>query len=469
MKSIRFFKGLSWLIILNILVKPVWLFFIDRQVQILVGYEAYGKYFAILNLSYVLFFLSDIGISNMLNQRMADHASINVIQLLRIKGLLLGVYCLVFCFIAWLTHISDWTILLYVIIIQSLTSLLIFFRNIITAHQYFGRDALLSVIDKTLMILFCGSVLYSSFFGNISLVLFLKIQTGCTAIAVLFSLFFILHKKLITSSVKEDIVNILKQVLPFASIILLMSMHYRLDGFLLERLHTNGALEAGIYASAYRLLDASNIVGYLASSFLVAFIARNKNDKQAMEDAIFNTRHLLMISAVGVVSFVVMFAPWINKLLYHSDRHYNSLVIQLCMASFPGYCLVHIYGSVLTGSARFKQFIIILVISVLFNTVLNVVLIPSKGALGCCSVALVTQYFCGIATLISSKKTLRISLNIKSIATYLLFGLVLILFFYFGKNALINVWIILGIAVFTGLLFLITQVTVLKKYFISLR
>ena len=469
MKSIRFFKGLSWLIILNILVKPVWLFFIDRQVQILVGYEAYGKYFAILNLSYVLFFLSDIGISNMLNQRMADHAPINVIQLLRIKGLLLGIYCLVFCFITWLTRISDWTILLYVMTIQSLTSLLIFFRNIITAHQYFGRDALLSVIDKTLMILFCGSVLYTSFFGNISLVLFLKIQTGCTAIAVLFSFFFILHKKLITSNVKEDIVNILKQVLPFASIILLMSMHYRLDGFLLERLHSDGALEAGIYASAYRLLDASNIVGYLASSFLVAFIARNKNDKEAMEDAIFNTRHLLMISAVGVVSFVVMFAPWINKLLYHSDSHYNSLVVQLCMASFPGYCLVHVYGSVLTGSARFKQFITILVISVLFNTVFNVVLIPSKGALGCCLVALVTQYFCGIATLISSKKTLRISLNIKSIATYLLFGLVLILFFYFGKNALINVWIIFGIAVFTGLLFLITQVTVLKKYFISLR
>jgi len=469
MKSIRFFKGLSWLIILNILVKPVWLFFIDRQVQVLVGYETYGKYFAILNLSYVLFFLSDIGISNMLNQRMADHRPVNGVQLLRIKLLLLGIYFLVFCFVAWLTHISDWHILFYVMFIQSLTSLLIFFRNIITANQYFVGDALLSVIDKVLMILFCGSVLYTSFLGDISLVLFLQIQTSCTAIAVLFSLFFILQKKLITSTVKEDFVNILKQVLPFALIILLMSVHYRLDGFLLERMHSHGAMEAGIYASAYRLLDASNMVGYLASSFLVAFIARNKNDKEAMEDAVFNTRHLLMFAAVGVASFVIMFAPWINKLLYHSDSYYNSLVIQLCMASFPGYCLVHVYGSVLTGSARFKQFIFILLISVLLNTVLNVALIPSKGALACCLAALVTQYFCGIATLISSKKTLSISLNAKSIVIYLLFALVLILFFYFGKNALINVWIILGIAVFTGLLFLISQVTLFKKYFISLR
>src|SRR5215213_9298785 len=134
MKSIRFFKGLSWLLILNILVKPVWLFLIDRKVQTTLGYEAYGRYFSILNLSYVLFFLSDIGISNMLNQRVADSKPINVIQLLPIKAVLLVIYFIVFSFIAWITHISDWSILFYVMVIQSLTSLLIFFRNVITAN-----------------------------------------------------------------------------------------------------------------------------------------------------------------------------------------------------------------------------------------------------------------------------------------------------------------------------------------------
>ena len=72
MKSLSFFKGLSWLIVLNLLVKPVWIFFIDRQVQNIVGHELYGKYFALLNLSYVLYFLSDAGLSSMLNQRMAS-------------------------------------------------------------------------------------------------------------------------------------------------------------------------------------------------------------------------------------------------------------------------------------------------------------------------------------------------------------------------------------------------------------
>lgn len=469
MKSIRFFKGLSWLIILNILVKPVWLFFIDRQVQISVGYEEYGKYFAILNLSYVLFFLSDVGICNMLNQRMANHLQVNVLQLLRIKAFLLLTYFIVFCFIGWLTHISDWTVLLLVILIQVLTSLLIFFRNIVTANQYFGVDAWLSVIDKMLMILFCGGILYTSFLGKISLHLFLRIQAICTVIAVIASFFFIVKMKLITITGNEHIEKIIKQVLPFALIVLLMSVHYRLDGFLLERIHPNGATEAGIYASAYRLLDAGNMVGYLASSFLVAFIARNLKEKEVLEDAIFNTRHLLMFCSLGAASFVIMFAPWLETLLYHSNRSYNAFVMQLCIAAYPGYCLVHVYGSVLTGAAKFNQFITILVLSVVLNIILNIFLIPSYGASGCCIAALFSQYFCGIITFMVSTKTLAISYNVKSMFIYLLFFVLLTAFFYFGKNALINIWIILAIAVFISLLLLFTQLSVFKKFFISLR
>lgn len=469
MKSIRYFKGLSWLIILNLLIKPVWLFFIDRQVQNIVGYEEYGKYFAILSLSYVLFFFSDAGISNMLNQRMANHLPVNIYQLLRIKIFLLFTYFIVFCFIGWLTHISNWSILFLVLAIQSLTSLLIFFRNIVTAHQYFGVDAWLSVIDKTLMIVFCGAIIYTSFFSKISLPAFLRVQIICTAIAAIISFLFILKKKLIIVAEKEKIERIISRVLPFTLILLLMSIHYRLDGFLLERIHLNGAIEAGIYASAYRLLDAGNMVGYLASSFLVAFVARNLTDKESLEDGILNTRHILMFCSLAAASFVMMFAPWLQQLLYHNGIVYNALVMQLCIASFPAYCLVHVYGSVLTGAAKFKQFITVLSLSVVVNIILNIALIPSKGALGCCIAAIFSQYFCGIATFLISTKSLKISYGIKSILVYLLSALLLTAFFYFGKYSVINIWIILAVAALLSLIFLFSQLSYFKKYFISLR
>src|SRR5688572_4106554 len=120
MKSHSFYKGLGWLLVLNILVKPVWIFFIDRQVQNIVGYESYGKYFAILNLSFVLFFLTDAGLSNMLNQRIASATQINVRQLLRIKILISLLYILTCFLVAWFSRIGQWEILIFVVLTQVL-------------------------------------------------------------------------------------------------------------------------------------------------------------------------------------------------------------------------------------------------------------------------------------------------------------------------------------------------------------
>src|SRR5215212_6442071 len=165
MRSSPFYKGLSWLIVLNLLVKPAWIFFIDRQVQNIVGFEAYGNYFALFNLSYVLLFLADGGLSNMINQRIANVAAINLQQVLRIKFLLLLIYIITCFFIAWVSHINNWKIFSYLVIVQILTTLFIFLRSLITAHQLFTTDAWFSVIDKLLMLILCGALIYTSWFG----------------------------------------------------------------------------------------------------------------------------------------------------------------------------------------------------------------------------------------------------------------------------------------------------------------
>ncbi|MGZ3975406.1 MAG: hypothetical protein ACXVMI_14145, partial [Flavisolibacter sp.] len=58
--------------------------------------------------------------------------------------------------------------------------------------------------------------------------------------------------------------------------------------------------------------------------------------------------------------------------------------------------------------------------------------------------------------------------HVKSIVIYFLFAGLLALFFYLSKNAM-NVWIILSIAGLGSLVVMITQLSVFKKYFISLR
>ena len=58
-----YYRSLSLLIGLNLLVKPLWILGIDRPVQNIVGHEAYGTYFALFNLTLILNILLDMGIT----------------------------------------------------------------------------------------------------------------------------------------------------------------------------------------------------------------------------------------------------------------------------------------------------------------------------------------------------------------------------------------------------------------------
>src|SRR5690242_3144341 len=107
MATKHFFRGLSWLLLLNLLVKPAWIFLIDRQVQNIVGHDAYGTYFALFNFTYVLLFIADAGLSNMITQRVAAEEKISTRQLFRLKLILLLLYVLVCVCIALLTGVSQ--------------------------------------------------------------------------------------------------------------------------------------------------------------------------------------------------------------------------------------------------------------------------------------------------------------------------------------------------------------------------
>src|SRR6185503_17205279 len=189
-------------------------------------------------------------------------------------------------------------------------------------------------------------------------------------------------------------------VLPFAIIVFLMSVHYRLDGFLLERIHRNGDHEAGIYAGAYRLLDAANMIGYLFASFLLPYIARQWSEKKEMQSVILTSRHFLLMFSVMIVVTVFFLATWIQQVLYHHNGGNGTEVLQLCIPALSGYSLVQIYGTVMTATGHVVSFCKILAIAVLINILFNLLLIPTMGAKGCCIAALISQGFCGIATMI---------------------------------------------------------------------
>jgi len=448
-KPSGFYSSLGLLVLLNAIIKPLWIFAIDRQVQNVVGTENYGVYFSLLSLSVVLSFLADWGFTPFFNQRLAaDRSFFEKLSgnFLLWKLLFALLYCIILFTAGFISGIKRWDILIYVTLIQVFTSLFVFFRSVITANQWFRADAWLSITDKTLMIIGCGTLLYfPALVGNMDLDRFLLLQTVFLGSSTIIAFLFLVKKeiKFIPQSNWLPSWQIIRQALPFGMVYLLMSTHSRIDAFLLERIHTNGAYESGIYAGAFRLLDASNMCGYLVASFMLPYIARRWSNQTEINSVILRCRHFLMMVAIGVIATGVFLGPWIQRVLYHHNDEYAVEVLRYCLVAMAGYSLVHIYGTALTATGRVMEFSIIVLISVLINSTLNLLLIPGYGAKGSCLAALSSQLFCGIATMLYARQKIHTAVNIRSGLIYIFTGLLLSGFYYAFRNGPIPQWLLI--------------------------
>jgi O-antigen/teichoic acid export membrane protein len=431
MNHTKFYSSLSLLLVLNAVIKPIWIFGIDRRVQNITGVAEYGTYFSLLNLSIVFGFLLDWGLTNFINRELAAKRADLTEQLssfVLVKFLFAIIYGSVTVAVALASGVRRWDVLVGVITVQFLTFLFVFFRGTVTANQWFKTDAWLSVFDKTLMIVICSSIiLWPSFFGEMTIQKFLLAQIISTMVAVVAVVIILISRNIVFGRPRLKFFNrmVFFSALPFAITVFLMSVHVRLDGFLLERIHRDGAHEAGIYAAAYRLLDVSNTVGYLIASFFMPFVARLWNEGKPLQGTIIQTRHLQVMFAITVVVIAVMLAPWLQRILYHRDDLYGARILRWCLPALLGYAFVQVYGTVMTATGSIVAFCYLNVSAVVVNVIMNLLLIPAYGAFGCCLSALCSQLVLGFATMIFVHKKLNIAIDGRSLLLYLFNGLLL--------------------------------------------
>ncbi|MEI9807278.1 MAG: polysaccharide biosynthesis C-terminal domain-containing protein [Bacteroidota bacterium] len=459
------------LILLNAVIKPLWIFGIDRRVQNDVGVAAYGTYFSIWNLSYVLLFLLDWGLTVFYNRQLsakdssiAEQAGTFVV----VKLVFALLYTTIVFGVAFFSGIDSWNIIGYVVFIQVCSSMFVFFRAIITSQQWFRTDAWLSVLDKLLMILLCGTLLYfPSIMGGISIERFLLLQAACMAFAMIVALTLLAVKKFHFSFKKRWPDNyIFKAALPFAIIVLLMSFHSRIDGFLLERI--SGPEEAGKYAGAFRLLDAANMLGFLFASFLLPYVARQWSEGKEIAGVVLTIRHLLLVAAISLSCIVIFLAPWIQQALYHHTDSRSIEILQWCLPALIGYSLVQVYGTVMAATGNIVAFSYIILISVILNVLINILLIPSWGAKGSCIAALVSQAFSGIATMWYTRQKIKIGIDIRSGVIYIFIGGLICGFLYVSDNWPVNKLLILaGAGMIAAIMLWITRLVDLRNWKIS--
>jgi O-antigen/teichoic acid export membrane protein len=428
-----FLSSLLITIFLNLLIKPLALFGIDATVQNRVGPEEYGLYFSLLNLSVILNMLLDLGINNYTTKRVAQRPEIAKRYFGKIFSfrliLFLGYFMVLLVFALVLNYSEK---ALFILMILAINQFFImstaYCRSHFSGFHFFKLDALISVLDRFLLIIMGGIVLFTSFTElKMTIELFVWIQFFCyfTTFCVAFSL---LLKHIERPFLKWDLsfsLSFVKKSLPYAVLIVLMTLYTRLDGVMLERLHPNGAYESGIFAQGFRLLDALFMFGMIFVGLLFPMFSKQlKNDRSGIKPLLKTSGNLLISGAILIVLVTTYNAYFLLSLIY--ERATESVpAFQWLMFGFLAICMNFIFGTLLTANGNLRILNISSAIGIVLNVALNFYFIPTHGAVGAAFVSFVTQSFIAIIQFFYCLKIFSLAISIKTFLNYLVFIILL--------------------------------------------
>ena len=404
-------SGLFWVLLANLIVKPLWLLGVEVGVQNAVGDAMYGFYAALFSFSYIFNILLDLGITNFNTRNIARHPQLitkHLSGILGIKVLLFGLYLMVTFTVGLLMGYGsdEFRLLAWLTLCQFLNSLILYLRSNFEGLLLFKWDSLFSILDRLLMILICGCLLWGPTnhwplgTGHFTIYHFVYAQVAAYSLTAL-SAFVVIARKAHFRRLRWDrrfFLVILRKSAPFALLVLLMASYNRIDPILLRKLA--GDADAGVYAGAFRLLDALTMVCYLVSVPLLPVFSRLcREGERQIADTVRLVFWPLMLFTVGAAVACSLLAGPLMTWLYH--QHYAAYVpvFRVVIFGLIPIGITYIFGTLLTAGGYLKQLNIFAASSLVLNVVVNLVLIPRFGAVGSAWASLTAQSFMAVAQL----------------------------------------------------------------------
>jgi len=478
MKQKDFIFNIIFLLFINLLIKPFWILGIDRGVQNAVGAENYGIYFVVLNFTILFNMLLDLGLTNFNNRNIAQNTQLlskHISGILSLK-LLLGVIYILLVFIAGVIFgYRDFQIkiLIWLAFNQFLNAMILYLRSNISALLMFKTDGVLSVLDRLITIAICSILLW----GNVTckpfqVMWFVYAQTAAYLISATVA-FMIVFFKAKTFTITWNFVfyrAILKKSLPFALLTMLMAIYGRIDPVIIHQLLSKdiAAYQAGIFASAFRLLEALVTVALLFAAILLPLFSKMLKNKEDLAPIIKSAFSLLFFFSVTATVLLIAYRVSIFSALYSKNvQLYPDFLVQsvqvfaiLILCLIP-WSMTYIFGTLLTANGSLRLLNLTSAIAIAVNLAINFTLIPMLEARGAAIASLSTQTSIAIMQFIIAFKLLKIPFStIPWIRCLLYIGLftgsTYLATIYLPFNTLINLFLCGGAALVwafvTGLL-----------------
>ncbi len=449
MQQRSFIQNLFFLLFLNLLIKPFWILVIEPFIQYKVGNQYYGEYFTLFNFSFLLSIFLDFGLVNFNNRNIAQNSHLlskhfsNLITLKLVMGI---VYIILTMFAGWVIGFNERYLKLLLILTfnQFFISMVLYLRSNLLGLHLFKVDSFVSVLDRLIMIGLIGILIINLLPIQLDIMNFVYAQTFAYFLTSIIAFFAVL-KQTEHFKFKWDWkfnILILKKSTPYAILILLMVFYNRLDAVMIERMlpYPIGAIQAGIYAKAFRILDAANMIAYLFSVQLLPVFSRLLEKKENIE-SITKLSFSLLITPALIASIGCFFYNQELVSLINKGTTDAADVFGILMFCFTAISTTYIFGTLLTANGNLKHLNWMAVSGIAINIILNLILIPKFHAYGSAWASVVTQFFTAAIQVWMAKKIFQLKVNIGLIRSLIFFIIGIITISFFSKKISDN-WII---------------------------
>ncbi|MCX6225358.1 MAG: oligosaccharide flippase family protein [Bacteroidia bacterium] len=415
----KFITNLVLIILLNLLIKPLWIFGIDRHVQNMFP-DQFGWYSALFNFSFILSILFDLGLTNYNNRHISQNHHLlqkyfsSIVVLKLIMALLYGLVA--FGIAIALGYTQQLNLIFFLVLSQILVSFTLYLRSNVAGMQMHTANSIISVLDRALMIGFCAILIWGRIRGfTFSLAWFVYAQTAAYFLTAVICFLIVARKSKFTKLHYDHkfFIVVIRQSWPYALLALLMVAYTRVDVIMLDKMFPSphGTIEAGIYYNGFRLFDATYQFALLFAVLLLPMFSKMLKEKQDVHGLTLLSSLLLFIPTIALAIGSQVYRTEIMDLLYDHNVRESSAFFGILMFSFLGMAGTIIYGTLLTANGNLKALNITSAIALVINILLNIILIPRYEACGAAISCLTTQVFAGFSQYVITAVKFKFRLN----------------------------------------------------------
>lgn len=264
------------------------------------------------------------------------------------------------------------------------------FYPIFQSYQKMEYQSIAAVLNSSLMLI--GTFLL--IFNGLSVIYFAWLYLIANAVGFIY-ITVIYIQKFHFPHFEIDIdfwKSIMKMALPLSLVSIFALIAFRVDTVLLSIL--KGATVVGWYSASYRLLEVFLFVpGVFTTALFPVFSKLHISSQETLKLYYHKSFKYLAVLSLPVAVGISILAPQIILLLYKSAYTPSIIILQILIWTIPITFLNYIFGTILPAMNRQNVLLKVTLLSMIFNIVLNYLLIPTYSYLAAATLTVATELF----------------------------------------------------------------------------